>query len=300
MKYPPQLIYSFSTVPRLGSLAKAAAKLAVSEATLSRHMKLLEAEVGFDLFDRTTTGLQVTPAGSVLVEYAHGLLDSANRFAFAASCVRNDPEQAVRLTASEGLSFTLLPAIVAQCREAVPQALLDIDVTDSVLDLLGSEADVALRMFRPMEDCLVTKLVGEHAVAPYAADSYLQRFGEPYTLDELLKHDLIGGLNSDVVLKSFRRLGYPITRSAFKIRCDNRALGWQMVREGAGIGFARCDLGDRTPGLRRLLPEIPPFRQEIWLAMRASSPPNSFAHRVYDAIKKFFASAADLNDAEPV
>src|SRR2546423_11282401 len=54
---------AFVTVVNLGSLHKAAARLGVSSATISRRLTELEGELGVRLVERTTRSLRVTDLG---------------------------------------------------------------------------------------------------------------------------------------------------------------------------------------------------------------------------------------------
>lgn len=59
---------------RVGSLNKAAANLFISQPSLSRAIKELEAELGTTIFDRTHKGMVLTPEGEMFLEYAERIL----------------------------------------------------------------------------------------------------------------------------------------------------------------------------------------------------------------------------------
>lgn len=61
-------IRSFLAVAEEGSLHRAAARLRMSQPALSRQMQVLENELGGRLFDRTSTGVQLTAGGHALVK----------------------------------------------------------------------------------------------------------------------------------------------------------------------------------------------------------------------------------------
>ncbi|MCZ0972052.1 LysR family transcriptional regulator [Streptomyces albulus] len=58
---------------------RAATRLHMSQPPLSRAIKRLEADVGAPLFDRSPTGVALTPVGAVLLDEARDLLDHADR-----------------------------------------------------------------------------------------------------------------------------------------------------------------------------------------------------------------------------
>ncbi|WP_445656409.1 LysR family transcriptional regulator [Achromobacter sp. NCFB-sbj8-Ac1-l] len=69
-----RLIEFFLRVAELGSINKAAADLRLSQPALSRHIALLEHQLRAKLFTRTRGGVQVTEAGTLLVERARPIL----------------------------------------------------------------------------------------------------------------------------------------------------------------------------------------------------------------------------------
>lgn len=69
-----RLIEYFLRVAELGSINKAAADLRLSQPALSRHIALLEHQVRAKLFTRNQGGVQLTDAGTLLLERAHPIL----------------------------------------------------------------------------------------------------------------------------------------------------------------------------------------------------------------------------------
>jgi DNA-binding transcriptional LysR family regulator len=67
---------SFITVVEEGSLHRAAERLHLSQSTLSRQMQALEAELGGQLLERTSTGVRPTNGGHALAAKAGALLAS--------------------------------------------------------------------------------------------------------------------------------------------------------------------------------------------------------------------------------
>lgn len=75
----PTQLKAFAAVVRLGSVKKAAAELAVSEAAVSLHIGQLRRELGDALYTRTGSGLAFTPGGLRLASRAAELLGLQDR-----------------------------------------------------------------------------------------------------------------------------------------------------------------------------------------------------------------------------
>ncbi|RZQ60150.1 LysR substrate-binding domain-containing protein [Amycolatopsis suaedae] len=69
----------FVAVAEERHVGRAAARLHMSQPPLSRAIQRLEADLGAALFDRSPTGVTLTPAGAVLLDEARVLLDHAER-----------------------------------------------------------------------------------------------------------------------------------------------------------------------------------------------------------------------------
>ncbi|MEG0303794.1 MAG: LysR family transcriptional regulator [Gordonibacter sp.] len=68
-----EVLREFVALAHYGSFHAAAESLFISQPTLSNHIKALEHEIGFALFDRTRDN-ELTAAGSVLLDAAQSAL----------------------------------------------------------------------------------------------------------------------------------------------------------------------------------------------------------------------------------
>ncbi len=62
-------------VAKKGSLNKAAESLLIAQPNLSRSIKELEAHIGIDIFERSATGMTLTPDGEEFINYAKTILN---------------------------------------------------------------------------------------------------------------------------------------------------------------------------------------------------------------------------------
>jgi LysR family transcriptional regulator, transcription activator of glutamate synthase operon len=95
-----------------GHVTGAAAALGTSQPTLSRALARLEDELGVRVFERTPTGVEVTPDGQVVLAAAHDLVARHDQLR-ADLANRLDPDAGlVRLAFLDSMATTLVPRLL--------------------------------------------------------------------------------------------------------------------------------------------------------------------------------------------
>ena len=285
------LMRSFLAVLERGSLLGAARSLGSSQPTLGRHVAELERQLGALLFERTGRGLVPTRVALSIAEHARAMAGSAEAIGRTLTGQTRQVAGAVRITASQTVAVHLLPALLAKLREHEPAIAIEVVSSNTISNLLRREADIAIRMVRPDQTSLIARRIGQVEICVYAQQGYLRRRGVPRTPADLLRHDLIGFDQDDLIIRSFHAAGQPIERDAFGIRSDDHLMLWEALRAGLGIGFAARWLGDRDPLLQRILPEltIPPL--PVWLTVHREIRSSARIRAVYDFLAQAIPAA---------
>ena len=262
------LIRSFLAALDQGSLLGAARVLQMSQPTVGRHVAELESQLGVVLFERTGRGLLPTAMALQLAVAARGMEAGALQLSRTLSGAQTQTSGTVRITASVPVAVYLMPPVLAQLRLALPEIQVELVSSNQVSNLLRREADIAVRMVRPEQASLVARKLGDASLGVYAHRSYLARRGALKIPVDLLKHELIGSDTDNAILQGFQALGFPVTRDAFVLRCDDFIVQWQAVRAGLGVGFCADYMARTDPDVLRVLPgllSIPPL--PMWLAV---------------------------------
>jgi DNA-binding transcriptional LysR family regulator len=286
-----RLFRSFLGVADRGSLSAAAVSLGLSQPTLGRHVADLEARLGLALFRRVKRGLVLTEAGTALVPHARAMHEAAARLALAAAGQSGAMAGAVRVTASRVVAASLLPPLIAGLRIEEPGIEIDLVASDQSDNLLFGEADIALRMYRPTQLDIVTRHLCDLPMGMYAAPDYLDRKGRPRTLDALRTHDLLGLDRSDLAQRLLDRLGIPMTREDFPVRCDDQVVLIELARAGCGIGVLLRRIGDPDARLERLPDILPLPALPVWLAAPQALRQTPRLRRVFDFLAEGVKSA---------
>ncbi len=256
---------SFAAVVAEGSLSAAARRIGYSQPTLGRHIETLEQQLGVLLFDRTLQGLKPTATAVRLYEPVKAAQLSLAQAALVAEGTAGQIEGTVRITSSTVTSHYILPPMLRDLRSEFPAIALELVPSDSVENLLLREADIAVRMFRPTQQELITRKLGESPIVACAHQSYLGARGTPQSPEQLVDHDLIGFDRSEMLLTAAKTMGFELSRDDFVVRTDSQTAVWELIKAGLGIGFAQRSLVRETPGLREILPMVTPPPLEVWL-----------------------------------
>lgn len=283
------LIHAFLAVAETGSLSAAARTLGTSQPTLGRQVKMLEAQLGADLFHRRPKGVEPTETGAALIEHARVMRDAANRIALSAAGRAARLEGTVRITASVAIALHHLPSLIAGIRESEPAIQIELVPSDTSSNLLFREADIAVRMYRPRHLDLVTSHLGEVELGLFGATSYLDRRGRPTRRADLLGHDFVGYDTNPAILDGFREAGTAVSRDWFATRCDDNAVYWELVRAGCGLGFAQACIGRACPDVEVIhtdfvLPALP-----VWLTTHEAMRHTPRIRRVWDILAEGLA-----------
>jgi DNA-binding transcriptional LysR family regulator len=281
------LIRSFLAVLDQGSLLGAARVLHSSQPTVGRHIAELESQLGVVLFERTGRGLAATATALELADAARGMEAGALQISRTLSKAQTHMHGSVRITASTPVAVQLLPAVLAQMRQALPAIQVELVASNEVKNLLRREADIAIRMVRPEQGSLIARKIGEVGVAPYAHRNYLAQRAPLRQLEDFLQLDLIGDDANTTIAQGFAAMGHPISRDAFALRTDDLIVQWQAVRAGLGVGFVADYMAKMDPDVVRVLPNhihIPPL--PMWLAVHREIRTSPRIRAVYDFLAK--------------
>jgi LysR family nitrogen assimilation transcriptional regulator len=114
----------FLGVAESGSFSKAAVRLSVAQPVLSRQIKLLENELGVELFYRNGRGIVLSEAGKLLESYAQSAVSTVAQAQSEISALKAAPQGRVAIAMPPSIGWMLTGPLVLRCREAFPNILL--------------------------------------------------------------------------------------------------------------------------------------------------------------------------------
>jgi len=190
IKWEPGDALIFTRVVEDGSFTAAAAALELPKSTVSRRVSRLEGALGLQLLRRTTRRLDLTDAGRAFFTQAIQAAEALVEAEHAATAVLSEPRGRLRLTAPVELGRATF-GMILEFGRAYPEVQLDLDLTNSYVDLIERGYDAALRGGQPPTGVLDGRQLTTDAAILVASPDYLASHGAPGRIGELERHELV-------------------------------------------------------------------------------------------------------------
>lgn len=262
-------ISSFRRVVEARSFSAAARQLNLSAAAVSKQITWLEAELGAPLLHRTTRSVQPSEVGAQFYERCVGLLDDLEEAEAAVRAQHGAARGTVRINAPMSFGIAQLGPLIAGFRAAHPQVVLEVTLTDAIVNPTVEGADVVIRIARELPDTSFSaRRLGTMSRVVCASPAYLAARGEPQSIDDLAGHDCAAysGVAQPALWQFETERGPVETRITPVLSVDNSLLLRAALVAGAGVGIlpdyvANDDL--EAGRLVRILSALTPVRYDV-------------------------------------
>jgi DNA-binding transcriptional LysR family regulator len=114
-----QMAYWLAVVDE-GSFTRAAARMHVSQPSLSQQIRTLEKELGGELLERLPRSVRLTPAGKAFLPHARTAVNSAARAVRSASSALQLETGELEISTVRSIAVGLLPDLISRWRERFP------------------------------------------------------------------------------------------------------------------------------------------------------------------------------------
>ena len=144
----------FQAIVDTGSFTRAGEKLCVSQSAISRQIKLLEEELGDQVFKRIHRKIYLTPTGEVLLHYTRKIFNEIRLMTSEISDLTHLRRGYLRLAGGMSICTYLFPSLVKEYQQRYPNVELTIatGTNDEILRLLKTnQVDLAL-LSLPFQD----------------------------------------------------------------------------------------------------------------------------------------------------
>lgn len=259
-----QAMRVFSRVVEVNSFVKAADSLDMPASSVTRAIKELENYLGVGLLQRTTRQVGLTPDGSLYYDHCRRLLADldAVESSFPGHAGRPRGRLRVDMTASLARLF-VIPAI-KQFQQTYPEVELTLTLGDRTVDLIQEGVDCVIRAGVPQDSAsLVARRIAAFEWITCASPSYIEKYGEPQSFDDLRNHHAVGYLSNRVGRSAHWKFVIDgeerVAQVAERIVVNDTDAYVACGLEGLGLIRAANYMVNpylRSGRLRRILPEL--------------------------------------------
>jgi len=249
----------FLAVARTGSISGAAKELDVQHSTISRRIRQFEEKLGARLIERKKKGYELTPAGEKVKRSAE--LIEIEILNVDGAILGQDTHLMgpLRVTAINNMASSVLMPMFADFSHKHPDIDLHVIVSNTDASLPEREADIAIRLTNTPTDTLIGKRMLTVASAIYGQKSYLANMKRQHKEPKWI------GVTCCQFHKSWtKQYSADLSHNFYS---DDTLLTLSAIKEGLGISYLPCFMGDAAPELERFAKPDPAHDLGLWILL---------------------------------
>mgnify|MGYP003627589928 CR=1 FL=1 len=226
----------FAAVADQGSFSAAGRQLGLTPSAVSRAVDRIEERLGVRLLLRTTRALSLTAEGHSYLCAARRILTDLGD-AEQAIADQGAPRGRLRVSAALSHGRLCIVPLLGKFTARYPHILVDISLTDTVVDIAAGETDIGIR-FGPLTDSpLTARKLGESRRVIVASPDYIARHGVPAVPEDLHEHNCLSfNFRRAEPIWPFRRNGEDFVLNVHGgIEANNGETLGQLAADGIGI-----------------------------------------------------------------
>ena len=251
-------IRHFVTLAREGTLSAAARTLGVDHATVARRVAALEASTGLKLVDRRARATLLTEDGRRIAAVAAPMEEAAFALSRTAQAAKPGVGGEVTISAPPNLASAVIAPQLVRLRQQHPGIRIKLMGEKRRASLSRREADVALRLSRPVETGLFVRKIGSFGFSLYGAPAYLNKT-PPHAFAFIGYDASMAESPQEVWLRAV------IGEREVVLRTNDLETQIAAARSGLGVAALPHYLGEGDPRLQRH--DVPgrPVSRDVWL-----------------------------------
>ena len=184
-------IKMFTAAYELASFSAAGRQLGLTPGAISKQIGMLESLLGCRLFQRTTRNLSATEEGRRLYALVHQPAQQIEDAFEALSSAEARISGVVKVSLPIAFTRVALLPVLRKFREQSPLVTLDLRFENRHVDLISEGYDCAIGNLPDVDSNIVSRNLSPSLQVVCAAPSYLERHGEPHSIEDLEQHELI-------------------------------------------------------------------------------------------------------------
>jgi DNA-binding transcriptional LysR family regulator len=248
----------FTVFAQEKSLSAAARQLKVDHATVARRIAALEGALQLKLVERRPRAYYLTPDGERIAELGRRMELESLAVQRTASAGQSSISGEVAVTAPPAMTAALIAPRLPELRGKYPDLHIRLDADTRNVSLVRREADIAIRLSRPVDEELVVRKIAKVTFSLYAA-----RTRDPADR-ACIAYD-VSMDDTPQQLWLLAQLGdMPIV-----LRSNDLAVQAAAVAAGVGIAVLPDFMGESDQRLTRLPHTGAALEREVWIAVHS-------------------------------
>lgn len=250
----PSLV-AFEAIARRRSFALAASELHLTPSAVSHQVARLEEFLGVKLFERSSRGVKLSPAGEAYLLRVGGALGALSA---ATDDVRQGVRNSLYVHASPSFASLWLMPRIGQFAQAYPGVSLFLSASHLHSDFELGQVDLDIRYGIPAWPQLVVKPIFREPIMPLASAAFIERH-QIRTPADLLQVPLIQSTVGVVQWADWFALHPPLKKpDRFALRFDRGLMALDAAVQGLGVALESTVIGGSYIESGRLQPVFDP------------------------------------------
>ena len=292
---------TFVTVADFGHLTRAAEALHLSQPAVSGHIKALEEGFGVTLFERSSSGMSLTPSGRRLLAESAQIIDAVEHLKHSAQELRGEPTGKLKVGTVLEPSLLRVGDLLVQARELYPQIELELAQvmsSDALVRVRGGTLDASFYFGTRPEDLTAIELrdIVYHVTMPAAWASEL----EVAAWETIAARPWIVAPEPSTHRRLVMELFHAPTPSPERIvEADNESVIHNLVESGVGLSLIRDEIAAQSADVGRTVRwRGPSVTTKLWLVHPADRASDPLQNALSDALEHVWRPGAAAPSAD--
>jgi DNA-binding transcriptional LysR family regulator len=247
-------------VANKGSISAAARELEVNRSTVLRRIDTFQQNLNCRIFDRGASGYVLTPEAEKMIDAAREVESTLFDMQRQIAGHELKLEGELRVTTTDTFMLSLLGPQLASFQRAHQHIVVEVMITNNILDLHRRDADVAIRPTRAPDPGLVGRRLMDVEFGVYATAELLREL-DPKRVFEARWIGFVDSLQQTPIGAWF---GAAVKTERVCLRCDSFVAVRVAAECGIGLALLPRLLGDASPLLRPLALDVAELTTGLW------------------------------------
>ena len=233
----------FYYVIKFGSQTEAAKYLNITQPSLSRKLSLLEAELNCVLMHNNRGVITLSRKGQQLYKIIENSYLQLKEFSHHKNANQHNGKRHIRISTTHPIAAYILNEHILDYNILNPHITFEILANDELIDLTINDVDIAIRPYDDHNANVVQDHLFTLQKKLFASEAYINKYGEPKSVDELKHHHMIAHANPEKNpysdLNWILKLGMPngeMNQAAFLSNSLENAISAAEI----GLGIIGC------------------------------------------------------------